>query len=526
MMNFRRARLAILASITLAAAPLDADARALAHHPKKPVAAHVGVLRGSSSPTTININGLPAGSTPATGAENIPLSQQNPLTGVYSTVRLQLSQLLSYVGAGLLQSANNLSDVANLATARTNLFPSNTFTLSQFPQAPSMALLGNSGSGISNVGAGSSGGGYSASSQDPTLAAVHGTINTNDAACYNDANGTLRDCGVGSIDASFFEGFIGGLQLSNDATTPNTVIDIGSGSATASTAAGQPPPQMMRTAGINKSLASTWAAGSGSSFGCLDVGAIGASLWYHIFLIERLDTFVVDALCSLTEINVGPATISNASPAVVTIAQHGQQIGSQVSFAGTLGSPLVAGQTYYLIAAGFQTGQFEIASTQGGAAINTSGASSNVTATFNPNLPANYTIERHIGSIKTDSSSHILGFFQHTNEFLWNIATLDYNSTIGTGVTAIPLNVPLGAHVNALIGGYCELAAANVNAYIYNPSVTTPAMTCIGPTAGAFGGFNTNVKTNLSAVVDATSSSASTNLYLETFGWIDTRGSQ
>src|SRR6185437_4291681 len=42
----------------------------------------------------------------------------------------------------------------------------------------------------------------------------------------------------------------------------------------------------------------SWAVGSGN--GCLDTGNIAASTWYHVHLIKRTDTNVVDVLVSLS----------------------------------------------------------------------------------------------------------------------------------------------------------------------------------------------------------------------------------
>lgn len=88
-------------------------------------------------------------------------------------------------------------------------------------------------------------------------------------------------------------------------------------------------------------------------------------------------------------------TISNATPAVVTWAAHGLTVGSEVKFSttGGLPNPLVAGTTYYIIAAGFLPGSFQISATLGGAAINTTTAGSGVhtgtTQTYisDPNCP-------------------------------------------------------------------------------------------------------------------------------------------
>jgi hypothetical protein len=43
---------------------------------------------------------------------------------------------------------------------------------------------------------------------------------------------------------------------------------------------------------------SAWALGTGN--GSLDTGAIANTTWYHAYLIQRVDTGVVDVLCSLS----------------------------------------------------------------------------------------------------------------------------------------------------------------------------------------------------------------------------------
>lgn len=83
----------------------------------------------------------------------------------------------------------------------------------------------------------------------------------------------------------------GGLTLSNDGGSPNTVVDIAYGGA----ASDDGTTQMLLGSAVTKSTAS-WLVGSGN--GCLDTGGVANSTWYHLFLIERLDTGVVDVLCS------------------------------------------------------------------------------------------------------------------------------------------------------------------------------------------------------------------------------------
>lgn len=74
------------------------------------------------------------------------------------------------------------------------------------------------------------------------------------------------------------------------------------------------------------------------------------------------------------------ATITLATPGVVTCTAHGYVAGDKVVFSttGTLPTGIVAGRTYYVIAAGLTANAFEFSATSGGAAINTSVSQSGV----------------------------------------------------------------------------------------------------------------------------------------------------
>lgn len=85
--------------------------------------------------------------------------------------------------------------------------------------------------------------------------------------------------------------YLGGLTLSNDNSTPNTVIDVAAGTATDDTNA----ISMLLPSAFTKTTGS-WAVGSGN--GCLDTGSVANSTWYHLFVIERTDSSLVDVLCS------------------------------------------------------------------------------------------------------------------------------------------------------------------------------------------------------------------------------------
>lgn len=86
-----------------------------------------------------------------------------------------------------------------------------------------------------------------------------------------------------------------GLTLSNDATTPGTKVDIAAGAASSDDATITSRVLMILASAYTKTTAA-WAVGTGN--GCLDTATVAASTWYHVFLIERLDTSVTDILCS------------------------------------------------------------------------------------------------------------------------------------------------------------------------------------------------------------------------------------
>jgi hypothetical protein len=87
--------------------------------------------------------------------------------------------------------------------------------------------------------------------------------------------------------------YLAGLTLSNDATTPATVLDIAAGSACSDDLS----TMMVLTAVMTKNCNAAWAVGSGN--GALDSGsALTANNAYAVFIIERPDTSVVDILIS------------------------------------------------------------------------------------------------------------------------------------------------------------------------------------------------------------------------------------
>jgi hypothetical protein len=100
--------------------------------------------------------------------------------------------------------------------------------------------------------------------------------------------------------------YLGGLTLSNDTTSANTVIDIATGGA----ASDDNAAMMTLPNAFTKSISGTWAVNSGSAG--LDAGAVAASTWYHVFLIGNTSTGAVDVLFS-TSATAPTMTLPNAA---------------------------------------------------------------------------------------------------------------------------------------------------------------------------------------------------------------------
>ena len=88
------------------------------------------------------------------------------------------------------------------------------------------------------------------------------------------------------------KGYLFGLTLSNDGSAPTHVLDIAAGKCRDSTDTGD-----MVLSAITKDLNSSWVVGTGN--GGLDTGSVGNNT-YHVFVIKRTDTNVVDVLFSLS----------------------------------------------------------------------------------------------------------------------------------------------------------------------------------------------------------------------------------
>ena len=113
---------------------------------------------------------------------------------------------------------------------------------------------------------------------------VRQAVGSNGQAVVADSNLTN---GLG-YDVPAIRSYLAGLTLSTAGSS--ATMSIAAGIATDGTAV-----KMMTLAAFTKTT-SAWALGTGN--GCLDTGAIANTTWYHFWLIYRVDTQVVDVLCS------------------------------------------------------------------------------------------------------------------------------------------------------------------------------------------------------------------------------------
>lgn len=131
---------------------------------------------------------------------------------------------------------------------------------------------------------------------------------------YDTSAAGVKKAKPSSLSTSqFYNNYLTGLKLSNNATDATNDIDIAVGQAANSTNT----VIMSLSSAITKRLDAAWAVGTNA--GGLDTGTI-ADTTYHIYLIRRTDTGVVDAIFST----------SASSPTLPTNYTQYRRIGSIV----------------------------------------------------------------------------------------------------------------------------------------------------------------------------------------------------
>ena len=243
------------------------------------------------------------------------------------------------------------------------------------------------------------------------------------------------------------QGHIYGLTLSNGTDATND-IDIAVGDAASDDTT---PVLMTLSSAITKRLDAAWAVGTGN--GGLDTGSI-ANTTYHVWLIRRSDTGVVDGLFSAS-------------------------------------------------------------------------ASS-------PTMPTNYDQKRRIGSI-VRAGGAILSFSQLGNSFLWTDAILDITAnTMGASAVTRTITAPAGVQVDAILTtGVAVNAGLDGRGLIssLDEGDTAPGNTSnvgmlnnTGSDMQLFGGLTIRTNTSAQLRTHFTVGPTGVTLLVSTRGYYDTRG--
>jgi hypothetical protein len=142
---------------------------------------------------------------------------------------------------------------------------------------------------------------------EPSLPVVTDGESKPASLAYTGGTSLRKNLGLETSDTPTFAGLGGtplalrghlfGLSLSNNGTDPTNDIDVAAGEAVSDDLVAADRINIILGAGLTKRSDVAWAVGSGN--GWLDTGSIGNGT-YHVFLIERVDTGVVDSLLSLS----------------------------------------------------------------------------------------------------------------------------------------------------------------------------------------------------------------------------------
>lgn len=141
-----------------------------------------------------------------------------------------------------------------------------------------------------------------------------------------------------------------------------------------------------------------------------------------------------------TKATIGVATVTIATPGVVSFTAHGLVVNDTIQFTttGALPTGLAVATDYYVITSGFGANSFQIALTQGGAAINTSGSQSGVHTLYK-------STNRAHGYINTDTillgTSNIgilpTGLSKNTTYYVVNSTAYTFQVSLTSGGAAI-----------------------------------------------------------------------------------------
>jgi len=157
------------------------------------------------------------------------------------------------------------------------------------------------------------------------------------------------------------------------------------------------------------------------------------------------------------------------------------------------------------------------------------------TSATSPTMPGGYSYKRRIGSVLTDGSSNIIQFVQFNDTFLRKAGAVADVSAASQGTTAVlrTLSVPLGIKTVPLFIEQLFKSAANVVGVYTSPDCDDVA--AASPNSMSYqmvaGGWSPTgiingmlIWTNTSSQIRVRCDTASSTLYIYTYGWVDPRG--
>lgn len=151
-----------------------------------------------------------------------------------------------------------------------------------------------------------------------------------------------------------------------------------------------------------------------------------------------------------------------------------------------------------------------------------------------PTLPSGYTLQRRLGSVRTDGSAHIRAYTQVGDLFQWTIPAADYSGAAAAASQTLTLaNVPTGVQVEAML--HMAVAQATGTGVFWEASFYSVGQTdeiigvIIGSTHAANGGQDAcqlRILTNTSAQIalDVQAVSGTYQYTGSVYGWYDRRG--
>ena len=319
------------------------------------------------------------------------------------------------------------------------------------------------------------------------------------------------------------------LILSNDGTSPNTVVDANPGRV---------PDQADTTwlplaAAMGKSISGSWVAGGTIGLGAqagLDSGsAAAASATYNVYIIGKLGMSITNR-----------SRTSNV--ATITSAAHGLGVGGTVrvqgvgfGYDGTYAITAVAANTISYANTGSDEGSTAVAlAIVDGFDVLLSQQS--VNAYPNPILPSGWTVAQCLGSIITDGTSHIRPFTQVGDHFVLTNSVLVVNNVSMPTVSrtlagfGAATGCPVGIKVLLNIRIGWNTAGSGASANITCPDEADAAVSAISPTPSTLRIDGANnaagefwIRTNTSGQLGYRGSSAGSGFSMSSLGWRDPR---